>query len=281
MLAVIWSITCGSYTLYAIEDGWIIRSPHDVFPSADPAAWGPTDLTDGKLRMTWGCFLVTDGTRSLMIDTGIGPLVAGLPGDGAVAGQLPQALAMIGVRPESISTVVHTHLHIDHCGGNLASNGRPFFPNATHRVHRRELDHWLHGSTAPAAPAVQGVMQPLMEDGRVEPIDGDHELAPGVTVVETPGHTPGHVSVVVASQGTRAFIAGDLSHHPIQVPHPEWNPVYDLDPDQARTTRKRVFDQLVGTGTLFAAGHYPPPGIGYLESPDRPLFVSATAIQVG
>jgi|FLYL01.1.fsa_nt_gi glyoxylase-like metal-dependent hydrolase (beta-lactamase superfamily II) len=275
-------MNCGAYTLYAIEDGWIMRHPAEVFPDVDPDQWSPDDLIDGMLRVTWGCFLLTDGSRTVLVDTGMGPLAASLPGDRqAVAGQLPQALAMIGVRPDDVQVVVHTHLHVDHCGGNLTPNGSPLFPNAEFRVHRTELDFWLHESTVPAAPAVQGVMQPLIDAGQVEPVDGETDVAPGVRLVETPGHTPGHVSVVVTSQGTRTFIAGDVSHHPNQIPHPDWVSVFDLDPAQALRTRERVFEQVTGTGTVFAAGHYPPPGIGYIEMDDRKrIFVPGTAVQV-
>lgn len=276
---VIWETAAGAYTLYAIEDGWTLRNPTEQFPGADPAAW--TDLEEGKLRVTFGCFLLTDGTRNLMIDTGIGAGMSALPGEGT-GGQLPQALAMIGVRPEDVQTVIHTHLHLDHCGGNRTSTGELLFPNATYRVHPAELDFWMHAEEHPGAEAVQGVMAELVDAGWVEPIEPGAELAGGVRAIETPGHTPGHVSVEVASQGSRLFVTGDVIHHPIQVSHPEWGVAFDLDADAAEATRRRVLDELAGSGTEIAAGHFPRPGIGYVEVTETGrVYATGTPMQVG
>lgn len=273
---------CGGFTVYAIEDGWFFREPGAFLPDSDPAFWRthPEFLVEGRVRVSMGCFVVTDGTRTVVVDSGIGSLVNALPGD-AQGGRLPQALALIGIRPEDVETVLHTHLHLDHIGGDRTVGGDPFFPNARIAVHRRELDHWMETDQAPGA-AIRGVVEGFVGAGRIDPFEGDHEVAPGITAVETPGHTPGHVSFAVTSQGTRTFVTGDVAHHPVQTGHPDWGVAADLDPELARTTRDRVFTELAGTGTLVAAGHFPRPGLGYVEVDDAVrVFVSAAAVQVG
>jgi len=270
---MIWSTACGSYTLYSIEDGWFWREPHEQFPGSDPEYWSG----HGKLRISMGCFLLTDGSRAVLIDSGIGT-GADIVGADAVGGQLQQALALIGIAPDDIDTVVHTHLHLDHCGGDLNDERNPAFPRADYRIHRTELDYWK-GADHPMAEGVREIIGGL--SGRIDPVDADTEVAYGLTVVETPGHTPGHISLAVAALGSAAFITGDVTHHPAQVENPEWSIPADGDSEKATESRKKVFARLVGTGHLMASGHYPRPGMGFVESlGSRRMFVEAAPIQV-
>lgn len=278
---MIWETAIGTYRLYAIEDGWLLGDPAERFPEADPGVWTDELLTDGALRVSFGCFLLTDDTRTVMIDAGIGSGMTALPGD-ATGGQLSQALAMIGVRPEDVQAVIHTHLHLDHIAGIRTSTGGLLLSNASYRVHRAELDYWMHDTEHSSADAIRGVLDGLVDDGLVEPFEGEPELVPGVTARETPGHTPGHISVEIASQGVQALIVGDVFHHPVQITDPELGVPFDIDPERARQTRRQLADELAGSGTMMAAGHFPRPGIGYVEtSGDRRVFVTGTPMQVG
>ncbi len=276
---MIWSLPCGTYTVHAIEDGWFYREPMVMFPDSDPEWWDrhPATLDDGLLRVSLGCFLVTGGKHPVLIDTGTGTHRDALPG--AVKGRLSEALAMLGVSPADIETVIHTHLHLDHCGGDRTPAGDPVFPNARYVVQEAEVDHWL-GATGPGGEAVRKVMLGFVTAGKIDLVDGDEEILPGIVVERTPGHTPGHQSVTVASLGTRILIAGDVTHHPHQVRHPSWNAVFDLDPPQARRTREALFERLAGSGTVMAVGHYPPPSMGYVEvDGGTRVFVAAPAVQ--
>lgn len=280
---MIWSTTCGRYTIYAIEDGWFFLNPAEQFPDADPDVWRshPDALTDGQLRSSIGCFVIAGGKSPIMVDTGIGALITSLPGSQAVGGQLPQALAMVGVRPEDVRTVVHTHLHLDHCGGNRTSSGAALFPNATYRVHPAEIEFWEQEQEHPAADTIRQAIDQFSDGGGFEGIEDGGELAPGVVAHATPGHTLGHLSVSIASQGARAYITGDLTHHPLQATHLDWSAAGDHDPQQARRTRSKVFAELAGTGTIIAASHYPPPGMGYIEATGGTyVYATGTVIQV-
>lgn len=272
---MIWTVPCGGYTLYAVEDGTIRVNPGDFFPGAEGIFPDP----DGSIAIAVGCYLLTDGGRAVMVDTGLGSGFGGMPA--TIGGGLDEALALIGISPAEIEIVVHTHLHRDHIGGNLTADGRSRFPNATYFVHRDELDYWLHQETD-TAQAVRAVMDGLVGEGRVEQTAGRQEIIPGVSVVESTGHTPGHQSVQVASLGAFALIVGDVTHHPVQIAHPEWSAAADVDPTAAAAVRTEIFDQLAGSGTLMAAGHYPAPGLGYIEGTGaNRAFVAAPALQVG
>lgn len=262
---MIWSMPCGAYTVFAIEDGWYFRDPQQMFPDSDRGDWLDHALTDdGLVRISLGCFAVTDGHRTVMVDTGIGGRPDLLP-VGAEGGRLPEALAHLGIRPEDVELVVHTHLHPDHIGGDRTADGKPFFPEARYAFHRREADYWLEAE-GPFAERARNTVEGFLADGLVNLVEGNFQVAPGISVEETLGHTPGHMSVVVISQGDRTVITGDVTHHPLQAAHPRWNAGPDLDLDLAAATRERMFSRLAGSGTLMAAGHYPRPGFGYVET---------------
>jgi glyoxylase-like metal-dependent hydrolase (beta-lactamase superfamily II) len=252
---MLWSTELGRFTIYGIEDGWMLRDPMALLPGSDPAVWAahPEFLEDGKIRVSFGCFLVTGPSGATMVDTGLGPTPEAAD---RVSGEMPRMLEWVGVRPEEVDVLIHTHLHMDHIGGDTVA-GAPFFPNATVYVHTAELDHWLtlDGS---GGDRIRTIFEPL----RVEPIDGDFEVRPGITMVESIGHTPGHVSVELIAHGGRAIVAGDVTHHPLQASHPEWNVSADLDPIAAESSRRSFYDKLASSGMAFAAGHFPRPGFG-------------------
>lgn len=103
---------------------------------------------------------------------------------------------------------------------------------------------------------------PLGEQGRVDLVAGAAPVDEHLTFVPSPGHTPGHVAIWIASQGERGIIIGDASHHPIQLTHPDWSPSFDTDPVLAALTRDRLFDEAAADGRIWLAGHWPYPGIG-------------------
>ncbi len=273
---VIWSAPCGNYTLYSIQDGWFVADPAVMFPGSDLSVWNEHTDETGQIRINIGCFLVTGGNRATLIDTGMGSRAV----PGGRSGQLSQALALIGTRPEDVANVIHTHMHADHVGGNMLQPGEPMFPNATHHVQASELDHWAAAS-GEVAERARAMIDPLIESGRVSALDGDKELLDGIRVVASPGHTPGHQSVIVSSGLVNAVIGGDVLHHPVQATNPRWGVAADLDPEAARKTREKLVEQIAGSGSLLAGGHFPEPGIGYLETLGGVVvFVSAPTVQV-
>jgi len=258
---MIWSIPCGDYTIYAIEDGFAFRDPVEHFTQSTESDWADQPLeADGQLRLRYGCFLLQAGDQRILIDAGMGSHRE----LDFVAGQTSAALETLGIERDSIEMVIQTHMHFDHIGGTLSADRDAMYPNAKHLHHRAEWEHWSK-EEGQSGEAARWIVEPLLDNGLVEFIDGPTKVGSAIETVDTPGHTPGHLSVRVTSGSTEVLIGGDLSNQPIQMRHPEWNLPFDRDHDMAAATRRRVFDELSGTGILFLAGHYPAPGVGVIE----------------
>lgn len=276
MTEMLWKTELGRFTIYGIEDGWALRNPTDFMPDSDPEVWAahPEYLIDGKVMTSFGCFLIDGPSGLVMVDTGVGPSP---DRPEVVTGRMPAMLQVLGVQRGDIETVIHTHLHMDHIGGDVDETGSPYFPNARVHVHRAELDYWL-GLEGPRGDGVRRVMDPLS----IETFDGDREIVPGVAVAETFGHTPGHVSVELRSERRRGVITGDVTHHPLQAAYPEWNVTFDYDKAVATATRRRFYDSLLAGGGVMAAGHFPRPGFGTVAVDDGVrVFMPGSVTEVG
>lgn len=174
-------------------------------------------------------------------------------------------LARVGVGPEQIDFVLCTHLHADHCGWNTRLlNGRwePTFPNARYVMSREEYRHSEGSAGDDGDRAFEESVLPIVEAGQHDLVDMDYALDDQVWLEPTPGHTPGHVSVRLRSQGQEAVMSGDLIHCPIQCIYPEWNYRYDSDPEQARLTRRKFLEDCCDAGPLVLTSHFPIPSVG-------------------
>lgn len=215
-------------------------------------------------------FLVNTGTRLVLIDSGAGSLY------GACCGHLLENLRASGYRPEEIDEVYLTHLHADHVGG-IAPNGKPAFPNAIIRVNQKDIDYWLDARMESEAPKFllpmfegdRASLKPYIESGRLKPFSDGSELSPGIRALPTPGHTLGHTSYEVTSDGQTMVIWGDIVHvAPIQFPDPAVTVTYDSNPMSAEAERIAMFAQAARTSAWIAAAHIAFPGIGHIRSID-------------
>lgn len=214
---------------------------------------------DGMAFLPIGCFLVRTGDRTILVDAGIGPRMRD---DGRrrllIGGQLPLGLRAAGIGPPDVTDVICTHLHADHCGWLYDDAAAPVFPGARIWFGAADWDHFV------ADPGVwmwdhirEGLRAEAGRGDRLRPVAGDTTVAPGVTLVMTPGHTPGHLSVVVASRGRRALLLGDAIVCPVQLDEPTWQSIGDVDPELARRTRERLFRELEDGATVGAGAHFP------------------------
>ena len=259
-----WKLECGAYILYVIEDGFYWRDPHTYYADATDHDWRFHRRDEnGYARLNFGCYLITDGDRTIMVDAGIGEMSQ----EGMTAGLMPQAVDDIGIPRDSVETVIYSHMHYDHIGGSQR-DGEIVFPQARHVFHTREWAHWKALDTDFGRVA-QKIMTPLIDAGAVDFIERDTEMLPGVTAVETFGHTPGHLTVRLVSEETSILIGGDMSNHPFQVEHPDWCLPVDNDHELATKTRDGVFESIKDTETTFVAGHYPMPGVGKIVTDDQ------------
>jgi glyoxylase-like metal-dependent hydrolase (beta-lactamase superfamily II) len=181
-------------------------------------------------------------------------------------GELLRDFAANGVRPEEVDMVVMTHLHRDHVGWNVLREGQryvPTFPNARYWLSRTDWDTSHQPDVQPQRyPNAPTCVWPLEELGLIEFMQGEHSLTRELTAVPTPGHTPGHVSILVTSQGQRALVLGDAAHNPVQFEQPDWVSRADMDPEVTRQTRKALLDRLEREEILVMAGHFQAPGFG-------------------
>ena len=191
--------------------------------------------------------LLRTGGTTLLVDTGAGPKPRQFFEEGEA--RLLDELERLDVAPADVDIVVHTHLHIDHVGWDGA------FPNARYVVHEDDWSYFMSEESLAQRPHLREKVLPL----DVQRVTGETEIAPGVVVFPTPGHTPGHMGVRSESMA----VIGDLVAHEAQVEDPELVFVNDVDPDQAAVTRRRVLADLADAGVVVAAGHFP--GIGRIE----------------
>ena len=194
---------------------------------------------------------VRSGGRLIIVDTGVQD-----PGH-----QLLEEMRQKGIDRGAVDIVVLTHLHWDHVGWNL-TDGRPTFPRARYLVSRADWEYWTEPSVLESAPHVRDQVMPLDHLRIMDLIDGEYQITDELTTIPTPGHTPGHISIMISSRGQRGFILGDVAHSPAQAHHTDWNPSFDIDQSQSRKTRHQVLDRLEADGSLVSAGHFPDSGFG-------------------
>jgi glyoxylase-like metal-dependent hydrolase (beta-lactamase superfamily II) len=196
--------------------------------------------------------LVRGAGTTLLVDTGLGPEPrAFMPGAGA---RLLAELARAGASPAEVDLVVHTHLHVDHVGWDGS------FPNARYAISAAEWSYFMSEESLAQRPHLRDRVGPLGEAGSVDLVDGELELAAGVRLVPTPGHTPGHASVFIESEGEELVVLGDVAVHELQLADPDLVYVSEHDPELSATTRRQLLAQLADRGTDVIVGHFHGPG---------------------
>jgi glyoxylase-like metal-dependent hydrolase (beta-lactamase superfamily II) len=246
---------------------------HPFLIEATPAAlrrmsWLYPHFVDEQDRMLLSihALLVEAPGLRLVVDTCVGNDKArGMLGKRALATPFLDHLAEAGWTPESVDAVVCTHLHVDHVGWNTRLvDGRwvPTFPKARYLIGRTELEHWQSVEEGEQPEILADSVTPILEAGLAELVEMDHVISPEIRLVPTPGHTPGHVSVLIESEGKRAVITGDMTHHPCQMGHPEWSPPFDSDGQASARMRRHMFEQWADTPILVIGTHYAGPTAG-------------------
>ncbi|HEU5126468.1 MAG TPA: MBL fold metallo-hydrolase [Glycomyces sp.] len=261
------SMRIGSATIIALTDGEgpFFADRAEAFPDAGAEQWAAADrfdpgavTADGRWWLQFRAFAIRDDTGITVVDAGIGPADGPAASWAPVPGRLPEALAAAGVDPAEVDTVVLTHLHTDHVGWAVVADGperRPFFDNARYVLQRSELD----AVDALNPQLRESLIDPLRAAGRLAAADGETALTPRSRVVPTPGHTPGHQSVLVESGGGLVAVTGDVLVHAVQLLHPEVAYGLESDPRTARASREALLRRVAEAGGALATPHLTEP----------------------
>ncbi len=221
---------------------------------------------EGHLKLSIHALVVKAPGLTLVVDTCVGnDKPRTLMGGVALQTAFLESLSAAGVTPESVDAVVCTHLHVDHVGWNTRLQDGcwvPTFPNARYLIGRREYEHWSGEGDSEQQTILADSVKPIFDAGLATLVEMDHRISPEISLTPTPGHTPGHVSVLIESQGARALITGDMLHHPCQFGHPEWSPPFDSDPHAGAAMRRSVMERVAGEPVLVIGTHFAAPTAG-------------------
>jgi glyoxylase-like metal-dependent hydrolase (beta-lactamase superfamily II) len=258
----------GAATITAVVEEETPHIPPEIFfpdaTTADVAAQPDLvpDYADenGNITLRVQAFVVEHGDRCVLVDPCVGNgKTRALPFWNEQTWPFLERFVAAGFSTRRIDTVVHTHLHADHVGWDTHLDGDqwvPTFTEARHLYTQRELDACRAEAAAGAEDVYGDSVEPIVAAGLADVVDEDADLGDGLTLEPSTGHTPGHVSLWVESDGERALLTGDFLHHPVQFARPDLAEVGDADVEQARATRRRMFAKAADTGALVLVAHF-------------------------
>lgn len=211
------------------------------------------------------CLVAKTDDHLVLVDTGAGGLAP-------TTGRLMQNLQDVRIAPEDIDTVILTHGHPDHIGGNTDAGGKPAFPNARYVIWKDEWDFWTSEQAEQRLDEhVREILVKIARknlppiQGKVDLLDREKEIVPGIRAIAAPGHTPGHMALEISSEGEQLLCIADAALHPIHLEQPEWYAVVDFAPDQTVATRRRILHTAANRKALMLAFHFPFPGLGRID----------------
>lgn len=262
----------GQFGLHLISDGDYWLDGGAMFGVVPKVLWEKKVRPDEKNRVRLGlnCLLIRTEKNNVLIDTGCGHKYS--QKEIQIyriehSTDILQELEKLGLSAENIDLVINTHYHFDHCGGNTRSQDGevvPTFPNASYVVRRREYEDAVQPNERTSATYLSHNWKPVEEKGRLRLIDDDEEILPGITLIHTPGHTAGHQSVKIDSQGKTLFYLADLCPTAAHIPLP-WIMGFDVLPLTTMEVRRRIYRQAVEEDWLLFFEHDPVVTTGYLQ----------------
>lgn len=268
--AALQTVRVGSRALIAVSDGFmVIRRKFAGPPDRPTAAYDALSAEYGQARMPLGCFLFP-GDNNVLIDAGFGPYDNG--GYGVmVGGRLLDRLAARGVRPADIDVVVLSHLHSDHVGWIGTEQGEPVFPHARVVIGQQDWRYFVEEGPRESAPPehILAALRKLDAEGRVDLVDSEVEIRPGLTRIAAPGHTPGHSVYIVHDGSERMFLLGDAIYCPQQLTSTDWDSMTDVDPRLARQTRVALVREIEHHQAGALGCHFPGLIAGRLIAPSE------------
>lgn len=264
-------VMLGDFEVTALSDGTVALPVDKLLTNTTPGQIDQAlkrSFVKAPLETSVNGYLINTGAKLVLIDTGAAGLF------GPTLGSLLANLKAAGYQPEQVDEIYITHMHPDHVGG-LVADGKPAFPNAIVRADRHDADFWLSKEAMDKAPAdakgffqgAQASLNPYVAAGKFKPFDGNTELVPGIKAVAAPGHTPGHSTYFVESQGQTLVLWGDLMHvAAIQFAQPSVTIQFDTDSKAAAVQRKLAYAEAAKRGYLVGSAHLSFPGLGHVRA---------------
>ncbi|WEN14280.1 MBL fold metallo-hydrolase [Rhodanobacter sp. AS-Z3] len=264
-------VMLGDFEVTALSDGTVDLPMDKLLMNTTPAAVDKAlaaSFESSPLETSVNAYLINTGSKLVLIDAGAGTLF------GPTLGKLLDNLKASGYQPAQVDEILITHMHPDHVGG-LIQNGKMAFPNAVVRADQRDADYWLSpANLKKAAKADQGFFEgamasvnPYIAAHQFQPFQAGSELVPGIRSIATPGHTPGHTSYMVQSEGHKLLVWGDLVHaQAVQFADPSVTIHFDSSPVKAEAERKAEFADAAKQGYLVAGAHIAFPGLGHVRA---------------
>jgi glyoxylase-like metal-dependent hydrolase (beta-lactamase superfamily II) len=254
------------------DGAWLFPDIGDVDLASHRQHLAPGHITDqGELVIAIQTFVIDTGTQRIIVDTCVGnDKPREVPDFSNLSTDFLARLTRAGYPPETIDIVLCTHMHVDHCGWNTRLDDGawvPTFPNARYLFGRSEIEFWSNDGRALVHDEIYAdSIEPILAAGLVDIVDPPHQICEEVSLFPTPGHTPGHCSVAIRSEGHEAFVTGDMIHHPLQFREPDLCTGFCYDKDQTRATRRQFIAQVSETPALVLGTHFPNPTGGNIAT---------------
>lgn len=273
VLPTFYDRTVGDLRVTVLLDGFFdLGRPLITNATAEQIDAGMTNAyldTGEQIRLPISIHLVHGADGITMIDAGSGSAF------GPTAGRVAAALNTMGIGTDDITRIILTHMHPDHIGGLLSSDGKAVFGSASLHVHEADLKFWSDEAIAASVPDDSKPFFALARSvsaaygERITPFVGSADLGGGLSVVEAFGHTPGHSAVRVSGGTDQLLVLGDAAAvAAVQFQNPDAGIAFDADGAQAAVTRKAIFDMVSTDRIAVAATHLPFPGVGHVEKTD-------------
>ena len=249
---------------YLAKDFFINANPDELAQSLQKYHLAPDNIPSPFVSI-----LLQNTDRRILIDTGIGyaekPIV--FRGNSLMfQGRLHQLLQQEKVNKEDITDVIITHLHPDHIGGIFSEDGKLNFPNAKFYMHEDEWNYWHSSGADNQSPMFKLFIEKnitKLKEHNLHLVRGeDEEIIPGITAIQTDGHTPGQIAVMVHSERDHLLYISDAFLHPLHIERLDWQTNYDLDHEKARRSRTRLLEMAHKENMLVNAFHFDFPGLG-------------------
>jgi glyoxylase-like metal-dependent hydrolase (beta-lactamase superfamily II) len=260
----------GDFECVSISDGSLDYPPQNIFANVPKeqieAILRQRNLPTDHITTPYTYLFIDTGDSRVLVDMGAGSL-------GPDTGSMLQNMRTADIEPADIETVIITHAHPDHVGGTLDDQGQLVYVNARYFIFKREWDFWFSETATANAPefhvsVARENLEPIQ--GRLQLLDQESEILPGIRAIAAPGHTPGHMVVSVSSDDEQLLYISDTVLYPLHLEHPSWVPIYDILPEEAEASKQRIFDLAAEENALVLGMHFPPfPSLGYVVKQAR------------